>query len=57
VAREGAARGGVFRLASHPLAPVTVVLGLGGYVSFPGGLMARLLGRPLTLDYADTPRG
>src|SRR5258708_35522661 len=26
-----------------------VVLGLGGYVAFPGGMMASLLGRPLAL--------
>ncbi|PXW96940.1 UDP-N-acetylglucosamine-N-acetylmuramylpentapeptide N-acetylglucosamine transferase [Sphaerotilus hippei] len=30
-----------------------VVLGMGGYVCFPGGLMARLLGRPLMLVNAD----
>lgn len=29
------------------------VLGMGGYVCFPGGLMARLLGRPLLLVNAD----
>ncbi|MFZ2988492.1 undecaprenyldiphospho-muramoylpentapeptide beta-N-acetylglucosaminyltransferase [Ideonella sp.] len=29
------------------------VLGMGGYVCFPGGLMARLLGRPLMLVNAD----
>jgi UDP-N-acetylglucosamine--N-acetylmuramyl-(pentapeptide) pyrophosphoryl-undecaprenol N-acetylglucosamine transferase len=29
------------------------VLGMGGYVCFPGGLMARLLGRPLVLVNAD----
>lgn len=31
----------------------TVVLGMGGYVCFPGGLMAALLGRPLALVNAD----
>ncbi len=31
----------------------TVVLGMGGYVCFPGGLMAALLGRPLLLVNAD----
>ncbi|MEY4753793.1 MAG: UDP-N-acetylglucosamine--N-acetylmuramyl-(pentapeptide) pyrophosphoryl-undecaprenol [Pseudomonadota bacterium] len=31
----------------------TAVLGMGGYVCFPGGLMARLLGRPLLLVNAD----
>lgn len=31
----------------------TVVLGMGGYVSFPGGLMASLLGKPLVLVNAD----
>ncbi len=31
----------------------TVVLGMGGYVCFPGGLMARLLRRPLMLVNAD----
>ena len=30
-----------------------VVLGMGGYVCFPGGLMARLLRRPLVLVNAD----
>ena len=30
-----------------------VVLGMGGYVCFPGGLMARLLGKPLMLVNAD----
>ena len=30
-----------------------VVLGMGGYVCFPGGLMASLLGRPLMLVNAD----
>jgi len=31
----------------------TAVLGMGGYVCFPGGLMAALLGRPLVLVNAD----
>ncbi len=31
----------------------TVVLGMGGYVCFPGGLMARVLRRPLMLVNAD----
>lgn len=31
----------------------SVVLGMGGYVCFPGGLMASLLGRPLMLVNAD----
>lgn len=31
----------------------TAVLGMGGYVCFPGGLVARLLGRPLMLVNAD----
>lgn len=31
----------------------TVVLGMGGYVCFPGGVMARLLRRPLMLVNAD----
>ena len=31
----------------------TAVLGMGGYVCFPGGLMASLLGRPLVLVNAD----
>ena len=31
----------------------TAVLGMGGYVCFPGGLIARLLGRPLMLVNAD----
>ena len=31
----------------------TAVLGMGGYVCFPGGLMASLLGRPLALVNAD----
>ena len=31
----------------------TVVLGMGGYVCFPGGLMAALLGKPLLLVNAD----
>ena len=31
----------------------TVVLGMGGYVCFPGGLMAALLGKPLVLVNAD----
>lgn len=34
-----------------------VVLGLGGYVSFPGGLMARLLGRPLVLHEQNSVAG
>jgi UDP-N-acetylglucosamine--N-acetylmuramyl-(pentapeptide) pyrophosphoryl-undecaprenol N-acetylglucosamine transferase len=33
------------------------VLGLGGYVSFPGGLMARLLGRPLVLHEQNSVAG
>ncbi len=32
---------------------VTVVLGMGGYVCFPGGLMASLLNKPLMLVNAD----
>lgn len=32
----------------------TAVLGMGGYVCFPGGLMASLLGRPLALVNADS---
>ena len=31
----------------------TAVLGMGGYVCFPGGLMASLLGKPLLLVNAD----
>ena len=31
----------------------TAVLGMGGYVSFPGGLMASLLGKPLVIVNAD----
>jgi UDP-N-acetylglucosamine--N-acetylmuramyl-(pentapeptide) pyrophosphoryl-undecaprenol N-acetylglucosamine transferase len=31
----------------------SAVLGMGGYVCFPGGLMARLLGKPLMLVNAD----
>ncbi len=31
----------------------TAVLGMGGYVCFPGGMMAALLGRPLVLVNAD----
>jgi UDP-N-acetylglucosamine--N-acetylmuramyl-(pentapeptide) pyrophosphoryl-undecaprenol N-acetylglucosamine transferase len=31
----------------------SVVLGMGGYVCFPGGMMAALLGRPLALVNAD----
>ena len=31
----------------------SVVLGMGGYVTFPGGLMAALLGKPLLLVNAD----
>lgn len=34
-----------------------VVLGLGGYVSFPGGMMARLLGRPLVLHEQNSVAG
>ena len=34
-----------------------VVLGLGGYVSFPGGLMARLTGRPLVLHEQNSVAG
>jgi len=34
-----------------------VVLGLGGYVSFPGGLMARLSGRPLVLHEQNSVAG
>jgi UDP-N-acetylglucosamine--N-acetylmuramyl-(pentapeptide) pyrophosphoryl-undecaprenol N-acetylglucosamine transferase len=32
----------------------TAVLGMGGYVCFPGGLMAALLGKPLVLVNADS---
>ncbi|HPU51718.1 MAG TPA: undecaprenyldiphospho-muramoylpentapeptide beta-N-acetylglucosaminyltransferase [Burkholderiaceae bacterium] len=34
-----------------------VVLGMGGYVSFPGGLMARLTGRPLVLHEQNSVAG
>jgi len=34
-----------------------VVLGLGGYVSFPGGMMASLLGRPLVLHEQNSVAG
>jgi len=34
-----------------------VVLGLGGYVSFPGGLMARVNGRPLVLHEQNSVAG
>jgi UDP-N-acetylglucosamine--N-acetylmuramyl-(pentapeptide) pyrophosphoryl-undecaprenol N-acetylglucosamine transferase len=34
-----------------------VVLGLGGYVSFPGGLMARVSGRPLVLHEQNSVAG
>ena len=37
------------RLASCAARRADAVLGLGGYVSFPGGLMAVLLGKPLVL--------
>ena len=37
----------------RPLPEADAVLGLGGYVCFPGGLMASLLGRPLVLVNAD----
>ena len=35
----------------------SVVLGMGGYVSFPGGLMARLTGRPLVLHEQNSVAG
>ena len=34
-----------------------VVLGLGGYISFPGGMMAALLGRPLVLHEQNSIAG
>src|SRR5205814_2619581 len=34
-----------------------VVLGLGGYVAFPGGMMASLLGRPLALHEQNAVAG
>lgn len=34
-----------------------VVLGLGGYISFPGGMMASLLGRPLVLHEQNSIAG
>lgn len=34
-----------------------VVLGMGGYVSFPGGMMAALLGRPLVLHEQNSVAG
>jgi UDP-N-acetylglucosamine--N-acetylmuramyl-(pentapeptide) pyrophosphoryl-undecaprenol N-acetylglucosamine transferase len=38
-------------------APPDVVLGMGGYVSFPGGMMAALLGRPLVLHEQNSVGG
>ncbi len=35
----------------------SVVLGMGGYVSFPGGMMAALLGRPLVLHEQNSIAG
>jgi UDP-N-acetylglucosamine--N-acetylmuramyl-(pentapeptide) pyrophosphoryl-undecaprenol N-acetylglucosamine transferase len=35
----------------------SVVLGLGGYISFPGGMMASLLGRPLVLHEQNSVAG
>ena len=35
----------------------SVVLGMGGYISFPGGLMAKLLKRPLVLHEANSVAG
>ena len=35
----------------------SVVLGMGGYVSFPGGMMASLLGRPLVLHEQNSVAG
>jgi UDP-N-acetylglucosamine--N-acetylmuramyl-(pentapeptide) pyrophosphoryl-undecaprenol N-acetylglucosamine transferase len=41
-------------IAAHPAPPRRhAVLGMGGYVCFPGGLMASLLGKPLMLVNAD----
>jgi UDP-N-acetylglucosamine--N-acetylmuramyl-(pentapeptide) pyrophosphoryl-undecaprenol N-acetylglucosamine transferase len=34
-----------------------VVLGLGGYITFPGGVMARLMGRPLVLHEQNSVAG
>ncbi len=34
-----------------------VVLGMGGYVSFPGGMMASLLGRPLAIHEQNSIAG
>ena len=34
-----------------------VVVGLGGYISFPGGLMARLAGKPLVLHEQNSVAG
>ena len=34
-----------------------VVLGMGGYISFPGGMMAALLGRPLVLHEQNSVAG
>lgn len=34
-----------------------VVLGLGGYITFPGGMMAALLGRPLVLHESNSVAG
>lgn len=35
----------------------SVVLGMGGYITFPGGLMSTLLGRPLVLHEANSVAG
>ncbi len=39
--------------SAHP----SVVLGLGGYISFPGGMMAALIGRPLVLHEQNSVAG
>ena len=52
--RRAAPAGGVLGLPAHPAPPrPSAVLGMGGYICFPGGLMAALLGKPLVLVNAD----
>jgi UDP-N-acetylglucosamine--N-acetylmuramyl-(pentapeptide) pyrophosphoryl-undecaprenol N-acetylglucosamine transferase len=50
-------RGCLQALAALRAERPAVVLGLGGYVSFPGGLMARLSGRPLVLHEQNSVAG
>ena len=54
--QPAASRSGRARARSSRVRP-DVVLGMGGYVAFPGGMMASLLGRPLVLHEQNSIAG